>query len=175
MVKRVSSGPLVTLLRLSLLPLRAPFLLLLLLVSVYLGMHWVTQAPSFERPLLSQASSYRLYWSIECLQAVIVVVIASMPDLLLRQLSLLMAASRVITLVVSLLLVTIAGLYLLHLSALADVAILATAVLLARLDLIRIYVVPPPLLTAICLTTYVLLGIGLGRWLQLEGGWRWGV
>ncbi len=175
MVKPVTGGPLVSLLRFSLLPLRAPFLLLLLLVSVYLGMHWVVQAPSFERPLLTQISAYRLYWSIECLQAVIVVVIASMPDLLLHQLSLLMAASRVITLVVSLLLVTIAGLYLLHLSALADVAILGTAVLLARLDLIRISVVPPPLLTAVCLSVYVLLGIGLGRWLHLEGAWRGGV
>jgi hypothetical protein len=172
MVKPVTGGALVSLLRFSLLPLRAPFLLLLLLVSVYLGMHWMVQAPFGESARLGLASSYRLYWSIECLQAVIVVVIASMPDLLLRQLSLLMAASRVITLVVSLLLVTIAGLYLLHLSALADVAILGTAVLLARLDLIRIYVAPPPLLTAISLSIYVLLGIGLGRWLHLEEVWR---
>ncbi len=40
----------------------------------------------------------------------LVVVVASVPDLLLRQLSVLMAASRVITLIISLLLVTIGGL-----------------------------------------------------------------
>jgi hypothetical protein len=47
--------------------------------------------------------------------------------------------------------------------------ILATAVLLARLDLTRIRVVPPPLVTAASLTGYVLLGIWIGRQLQLGG------
>ena len=99
----------------------------------------------------------------------LVVVVASVPDLLLRQLSVLMAASRVITLIVSLLLVTVGGLYLLHLSALADVVILATAVLLARLDLTRIRVVPSPLFTAFSLSGYVMLGVWIGRELQLGG------
>jgi len=48
-----------------------------------------------------------------------------MPSLLMRQLSALMAASRVMTLVLTLFLVTIAALYLLRLSVLADMLILA--------------------------------------------------
>jgi hypothetical protein len=156
-------------LRLSLLPIRAPFLLLLLLVSIYLGIHWVVDVQ--EDPLFDPRLDplHGIYWTLTCLQASLVVVAASLPNLLLRQLSLLMAASRVITLVVSLLVVTVGGLYLLHLSALADVVILATAVLLARLDLTRIRVVPPPLVTAASLTGYVLLGIWIGRQLELGG------
>jgi hypothetical protein len=158
-----------TILRLSLLPLRAPFLLLLLATSVYLGMHWTVHAPVDISTLESLPPIFQLYWSIECLQALVVVAAASMPDLLMRQVAMLMAASRVITLVVSLLLVTMAALYLLHLNVLTDVVILACSVLLARLDLTRIRVVYPPLLTAAGLGLYVLAGIWLGRWLHLHG------
>ncbi len=168
------SGLVLAILRFTLLPLRAPWLLFLWVVSVYLGMHWVVQAPALisSWPVPSLDHAYQLYWSIEFLQALLVVVVASMPDLLLRQLSLLMAVSRVITLIITLLLVTIIGLYLLHLRILADAVILASGVLLARLDLVRIRVVPPPLVTALALSAYVLLGIWLGRWLQVEGVWR---
>ncbi len=41
--------------------------------------------------------------------------------------------------------------------------ILAAAVLLARLDLIRIKVVPTPLFTAFALSGYVMLGVWIGR------------
>lgn len=156
-------------LRLALLPLRAPYLLLLLLVSVYLGVVWVVNAPVQSVVNPEQNPVHGLYWSVLCLQATLVVVLASVPDLLLRQLSVLMAASRVITLIVSLLLVFVGGVYLLHLSALSEVLILASAVLLARLDLIRIRVVPSPLFTAFFLSGYVMLGIWIGRLLQLRG------
>lgn len=156
-------------LRLALLPLRAPFLLVLLLVSIFLGVQWVVNAPAQGLVNSEHVPIHSLYWTVECLQAVLVVVVASVPDLLLRQLSVLMAASRVITLIISLLLVTVGGLYLLHLSALADVVILASAVLLARLDLIRIKVVPSPLFTAFALSGYVMLGVWIGRLLQLGG------
>ncbi|MBC1261692.1 hypothetical protein FQK07_10545 [Synechococcus sp. BSF8S] len=158
-----------SILRLALLPLRAPFLLVLLLVSIYLGVDWVVNAPVQDLVNPEQNPVYGLYWTVACLQATVVVVVASVPDLLLRQLSMLMAASRVITLIVSLLLVTVGGLYLLHLSALSDVLILATAVLLARLDLTRIRVVPSPLFTAFFLSGYVMLGVWIGRLLQLGG------
>jgi hypothetical protein len=163
------SGVIGVILRLALLPLRAPFLLLLLLVSIYLGVEWVVNAPVQGLGNPEQDPVHGLYWTAECLQALLVVVVASLPDLLLRQLSILMAASRVITLIVSLFLVTVAGLYLMHLSALADVVILATAVLLARLDLTRIRVVRSPLFTAFSLSGYVMLGIWIGRELQ-QGG-----
>jgi hypothetical protein len=82
---------------------------------------------------------------------------------LLRQVSSLMARSRVISLVISLLLVTMGGLYMLHLEVLSVVLILGSAVLLARLDLLRIRVVPPPLLLTVLLCLLVLGGLSLGR------------
>jgi hypothetical protein len=86
-----------------------------------------------------------------------------MPDLLLQRISNLMAASRVMSLVISLLIVTVGGLYLLHLAVLANVLILGSTVLLARLDLARVRVAPPPLLLAGGLGVLVLAGAALGR------------
>ncbi|MCT0200004.1 hypothetical protein KQ313_09965 [Synechococcus sp. CS-1325] len=163
MLKSLSTGLGKAVLGFTLLPLRAPLLLLLLVVSVYLGIHWSDQEGPVRVTHLDLETARQIYWSAECFQAVTVVVLCSMPDLLLRQLSSIMAASRVMTLVVSLFLVTVAGLYLLRLSALADVMILATAVLLARLDLTRIRVVPPPIYGAIGLSAYVMAGVWLGR------------
>jgi hypothetical protein len=62
--------------------------------------------------------------------------------------------------------VTIGGLYLLHLAVLASVLVLASAVMLARLDLVRIRVVPPPLLMTVVLSIVVLGGLSLGRLLS---------
>jgi hypothetical protein len=93
------------------------------------------------------------------------VLVCTMPELLLQQVSSAMAASRVVSLVVTLLLVTVGGLYLLHLQALTNVMILASAVLLARLDLARIRVSPPPLVLSVSLSVLVLAGAVLGRWL----------
>lgn len=151
------------------LPIRAPMTLLLLAVSVYMGAQWMA-----ERRLPSGEAAqgiwlaYHIYWPIQCLQTLVVVMVCAMPDLLMRQLSLLMAASKAITLVVTLLMVITGGLYLLHLNVLADVVILACSVLLARLDLIRLRVVPPPLLGALVLSLLVLLGMSLGAHLQAE-------
>jgi len=74
-----------------------------------------------------------------------------------------MAASRVVSLVISLLIVTVGGLYLLHLNVLTNVLILASAVLLARLDLLRLKLMPPPFVLAIALSVLVLLGSAVGR------------
>jgi hypothetical protein len=145
---------------LVLLPLRAPLLLLLFAISIYLGLHW-GYAVLQQNPAPSPASA--LFWSIDCLHAVLVVFICTMPDLLLQQVSNLMAASRVVSLVITLLIVTIGGLYLLHLNVLANVLILAPAVLLARLDLLRLRLSPPPWLTAVGLSALVLAGAYLGR------------
>lgn len=147
-----------------LLPLRAPLLLVLLLASFYLGLHWSAVMVVGRGQIPPMASS--IFWPVQMLQALAVVVVCTMPDLLLQRLSMLMAASRVASLVVSLLAVTVGGLYLLHLSVLADVLILASAVLLARLDLVRIRFVPPPLLAALGLSLWVGLGVWLGWWLH---------
>jgi hypothetical protein len=151
------------------LPIRAPMLLLLLAVSIYMGAQWMAEhrIPSGEAAE-GLWLAYNLYWPIQCLQTLVVVMVCAMPDLLMRQLSLLMAASKAITLVVTLLMVITGGLYLLHLNVLADVVILACSVLLARLDLSRLRVVPPPLLGALLLSLLVLLGMSLGAHLQVE-------
>jgi len=98
-----------------------------------------------------------------------VVFVCTMPELLLQRVSSLMAASRVISLVFTLLIVTIGGLYLLHLNVLANVLILASAVLLARLDLVRLRLLPPPWLSALALSVLVLFGSAVGR--HLAGFW----
>ena len=59
-------------------------------------------------------------------------------------------------------LIQVIGLYVMRLHRLTDVMILASAVLLARLDLIRIGIVPPPLLTIVGFTAVLLSGIGIG-------------
>lgn len=101
-------------------------LLLLVVIAGYEGMHW--------GPL---PTGQALAWLLESIHALLVVVVCTMPDVLLQQVSSLMAASRVMSLVITLLIVTVGGLYLLHLKVLANVLILACAVLLARLDLAR--------------------------------------
>jgi hypothetical protein len=152
-----------SLFRLLLLPIQAPMLLLLMAVSTYLGLHWGLPLERSGAHLTPVAS---LIWSAECAQALVVVMICCMPDLLLRRFSTLLAASRVVTLVAILLLVTIAGLYLLHLDVLSNVLILASAVLLARLDLVRLRLMPQPALLAILLSLVVLGGASLGHWLS---------
>ena len=145
---------------LLLLPLRAPLLLVLFGIAVYLGVHW---SLSDSHTPLHGADQNALFWSIDCLHAVLVVFICTMPEQLLQRVSALMAASRVVSLVVTLLIVTVGGLYLLHLNVLSNVLILASAVLLARLDLLRLRLTPPAVLTALGLSLVVLVGAAVGR------------
>jgi hypothetical protein len=150
----------IPLIRLVTLPLRAPMLLVLMAVSVYEGLRWAGPTPMPEAGLLAMPA---VMWSIDCLHAVVVVLVCTMPDLLLQRVSNLMAASRVLSLVMTLLIVTVGGLYLLHLNVLSNVLILASAVLLARLDLARIRVNPPPLRQALAFVVLVLAGASFGR------------
>jgi hypothetical protein len=148
------------LLRFLALPFRAPLLLVLFVVAILLGHHWTI----FQQDLMNDRGiDPQLFWTVEVVQTLVVVVICTMPDLLLRQVSMLMASSRVISLVVTLLLVITGGLYVLQLSLLSDVLILSSAVLLARLDLTRIKVVPPPVVMAAWMSVIVLCGVWLGH------------
>jgi len=149
--------------RVLLLPLRAPMLLVLTAIAVYEGLQWSQPLEGAATTGFGQLSS--LVWSLDCLHALLVVVVCTMPDLLLQRISSLMAASRVMSLVITLLTVTVLGLYLLHLQVLTNVLILGTTVLLARLDLARVRVAPPPLLLAGVLGLLVVGGAGIGRWL----------
>ena len=85
-----------------------------------------------------------------------------MPDLPMRQVSLLMAASRVISLVITLLLVITLGIYVLRLNLLSDILIMATSILLARLDLSRIEP-PTPAITGCLLFILVISGLLVGH------------
>ena len=150
------------LIRLLSLPLRAPFLLVLVAVSLYEGLHWSSPELLPSRPLANLPS---LLWSLDCLHALLVVLVCTMPDILLRRISIVMATSRVMSLVITLLLVTLGGLYLLHLKVLSNLLILASAVLLARLDLARIRISPPPAKQLVAFSALVLISASVGRWL----------
>ena len=150
------------LIRLLSLPLRAPFLLVLVAVSLYEGLHWSTPELLSSRPLANLPS---LLWSLDCLHALLVVLVCTMPDILLRRISIVMATSRVMSLVITLLLVTLGGLYLLHLKVLSNLLMLASAVLLARLDLARIRISPPPAKQLVAFSALVLISASVGRWL----------
>lgn len=151
--------------RFLLIPAQAPMLLLLLLVSVLLGMHLSLSLERVEGRLTSQAHHL---WSAECVQALAVVIVCTIPDLLLRRLSWMMATSPGLSLVVALLSVTIVGLYLMNIRELANVLVLGSAVLLARLDLVRIRMLPPPLVVALSLGMIVLGGLNLGHYLMIS-------
>ena len=105
-------------LRFLVLPLRAPLLLLLFGVAVVMGNHWTLLQLHLEN---TRNISAELFWTVEVTQVLAVVVICTMPDLLMRQVSLLMASSRVVSLVVTLLLVITLGIYLLRLNMLSDI------------------------------------------------------
>ena len=147
------------LLRLLVLPLRAPLLLLLFGVAVVMGNHWTLLQLHMES---TRNISAELFWTVEVTQVLAVVVICTMPDLLMRQVSMVMASSRVISLVVILLLVITLGIYMLRLKMLSDILIIATSILLARLDLSRIGVSPPPAVTVCLLFTLVIGGLFVG-------------
>ncbi len=146
-------------LRLLSLPVRAPLLTVLFLVALVLGNHWQIIEPTFTS-LYGVSSVW--FWCLVLLQAQVVVVFCTMPDLLLRQVSLMMASSRVMTLVVTLLVVITGGIYLLKLNVLTDVLILASALLLARLDLIRIGILPAARICLLLMSVVVIGGIFTG-------------
>jgi hypothetical protein len=153
------------LLRLLVLPLRAPLLLLLVAVAVYIGTLWRSLPPLGEGlvPLLSWFGSF------DVLQTLVVVAVCSMPLRLLRAVTGVMAASQVMTLVLTLLIVTLGALSLLRVEDLSRVLLLGSAVLLARVDLARIRVVPRPRRLALALSVLVLVSCTAGRWLVGRG------
>ncbi len=153
------------LLRYALLPVRAPMVLLLFGVSIYLGSRW---SHTLDPQMFGNGLFRNLLLTVECLQALLVVVVCTIPDILMHELSSMMAYSRVVSLVGTLLLVIMGGLYLLNLSVFSSVLILACSVFLVRLDLVRADMVPPRLITIFLLGFVVMLGISLGWWLAVN-------
>ena len=148
------------LLRLLSLPVRAPFLTLLFCVAVVLGNHWNLVQPLFSN---ARGISSAMFWSLELLQVFTVVVVCTIPSLVMRQCSLLMAYSRFTTLMVNLLVVVTVGIYVLFLNLLSDLLVLASAVLLARLDIARIGISLRPSTSVLLMAIIVFTGIGLGH------------
>ena len=140
-------------------------LIVLLAVSIYEGAQWGGSAATAAQDDLIALSS--LFWSLDLMHALVVVIVCTMFDLLLKQLANLMSSSRVVSLVVTLLLVIVGGLYLLDLKVLSNLLILASSVLLARLDLVRLRMAPHPMVLAASLGSLVLVGAGIGRWLTI--------
>lgn len=134
-------------------------LLVLFAIGVYEGLSWGHGPAMASLP----GGIPNLLWSLDCLHALLVVVVCTMPDLLLQQVSSLMAASRVVSLVITLLIITVGGLYMLHLQVLSHVLIVAATVLLARVDLARIRVSPSPAVLAFAFSAIVLGGGSLGH------------
>ena len=142
------------------LPLRAPMISVLFAVAVVMGHQWsIAQMQLLHSPKIS----LELLIAAELFQLMAVLVICTMPDLLMRRLSLVMASSRVMTLLVTLLMVIVLGIYLLRLNLLSDLLILASALLLARLDLVRLGVMTAPWRSLLLLGFVLVAGIGLGH------------
>merc|ERR1712216_702911 len=105
----------------------------------------------------------------EVVQLLLVSILCTMPDLLMRRISMRMASSRSMTLLVTLLLVVGAGIYLLRLNVLSDMLIIASALLLARLDLVRIGLDATPVTSILLLGSLLFGGVVLGHSLPHPG------
>ena len=134
-------------------------LLVLFAIGVYEGLSWGHGPAMASLP----GGIPNLLWSLDCLHALLVLVVCTMADLLLQQVSSLMPPSRVVSLVITLLIITVGGLYMLHLQVLSHVLIVAATVLLARVDLARIRVSPSPAVLALAFSAIVLVGGSLGH------------
>ena len=148
------------LMRLLILPLRAPMLLVLFAVALVMGNHWTLL---HDQVIDTRGVSIPLFLTVEIMQSVVAVVLCSLPDLFVRRVSLIMASSRVLSLVIILLLVITLGIYALRLHLFADILIISSAVLLARLDLTRIGVVPPAAVTIALLLSVLMSGLWIGH------------
>ena len=144
------------------LPLRAPLLILLFGVSAVMGHQWTLLAPRFSA---SSGLPLSMLFGLEVLQLLLVLILCTMPDLLMRRISMLMASSRSMTLLVTLLLVVGAGIYLLRLNVLSDMLIIASALLLARLDLVRVGLDATPVTSILLLGSLLFGGVVFGHFL----------
>ena len=150
------------------LPLQAPMIGVLFVVAVVMGHQW---SMAQLQVVHTRSVPLELLFAAEAIQLMVVLLICTMPELLMQRMSLVMASSRVMTLLVTLLLVIVLGIYLLRLNLLSDLLILASALLLARLDLVRLGVLTAPWGSLLLLGFVLFAGIGLGHCLphSLDG------
>ena len=141
---------------------------LLGLISFYLGVHWgfeqdVLRGNGIDATMVDEA-----YWVFNLAQVFVITLFCTLPDLVLRQLSLFMAASKVLTLVLTLFLVVVGGMYLLYLPGFSELLVLASALLLARLDLVRLRIWPSSWLALFGFTAFIMFFITYGEMMHLE-------
>ena len=151
-----------------LLPVRAPMLTLLGAISFCLGAHWGFQQDSIRTAMVGDSLWDELFWAFALLQVSVLVFFCTLPDLVFRQISLFMAASKVITLVVTLLLVVLGGMYLLYMPGFVDLLVLAAALLLARLDLVRLNIWPPSWVALLGFTGFIMFFVVYGHAMHLQ-------
>lgn len=142
--------------------LRTPTVLLVLALLFYFGHLWALRAAT---PLLlprNASNSAQLYWLFIMAQLQCLVLLCTKPVLLLKRLTRPITSSRFANLLVvfPVGLVVVAGL--LHLHALGHGLILAAALLLARLDLMRAELYPSPARAWLITSLLSLLMVGLG-------------
>ncbi|MFZ4805431.1 MAG: hypothetical protein ACOYLI_12320 [Synechococcus lacustris] len=151
-----------------LLPVRAPMLTLLGAISFYLGAHWGFQQDSIRSAMVVDSYWDEIFWAFALLQVFVLVFFCTLPDLVLRQISLFMAASKVITLVITLLVVVLAGMYLLYMPGFVDLLVLAAALMLARLDMVRLNIWPPSWVALLGFTSFIMFFVVYGHTLHLR-------
>ena len=150
------------------LPVRAPMLVLLAVVSFYLGAHWGFLQDVIRDQAAPDSLVADAYWLLSLAQVVLVVSFCTLPELVLRQISLFMAASKVVTLVVTLLVVVVGGMYLLYMPGFGDLLVLTAALLLARLDLVRLRIWPPAWLGLIGFNVLIMACMTYGHAVHLD-------
>lgn len=141
---------------------------LLGLISFYLGVHWGFEQDGIRGGGIDATMVDEAYWIFNLAQVFVITLFCTLPDLVLRQLSLFMAASKVLTLVLTLLLVVVGGMYLLYLPGFSDFLVLASALLLARLDLVRLRIWPSSWLALFGFTAFIMFFITYGEMMHLE-------
>ena len=141
---------------------------LLGLISFYLGVHWGFQQDGIRGGGIDATMVDEAFWIFNLAQVFVITLFCTLPDLVLRQLSLFMAASKVLTLVLTLLLVVVGGMYLLYLPGFSDFLVLASALLLARLDLVRLRIWPSSWLALFGFTAFIMFFITYGEMMHLE-------
>ncbi len=141
---------------------------LLGLISFYLGVHWGFEQDGIRGGGIDATMVDEAFWIFNLAQVFVITLFCTLPDLVLRQLSLFMAASKVLTLVLTLLLVVVGGMYLLYLPGFSDFLVLASALLLARLDLVRLRIWPSSWLALFGFTAFIMFFITYGEMMHLE-------
>ncbi len=154
-------------LKLLLLPIRAPMITLLGLISFYLGANWGFEQDVLRGSGIDATIVDKAYWIFYLAQVFVVILFCTLPDLVFGQLTLFMGASKFLALALALLFFVLVNMYLWYKPG-NDLTILASALLLARLDLARLRIWPSSWLALFGFTVFVMFFITYGEMVHLE-------